>query len=83
MKQFANFVLVLVVSIMVSKAGCYQISSSEKLRNIDELKNDVTVGACTPSGCCLSGTGDCCFTNGGYKCCFPNTIGSDNYCYQG
>ncbi len=35
----------------------------------------------TPSGCGLKKPGNCCFTNGNYRCCYPDKIGPDNYCY--
>ena len=33
--------------------------------------------------CTIKCPGDCCITNGNYKCCYPNRRGSDGYCYQG
>ena len=32
--------------------------------------------------CTIQFRGDCCITNGGYKCCFPNFRGTDGYCYS-
>ena len=70
MKQFSILFLFAFIGVLVlSVQAC----------DWDQAKNRECQ---TPSGCTVKFSGDCCATNDGFQCCYPNLIGPDNYCYQ-